>query len=133
MLKSVFLCSQRSSKKSQSVCPYNQISFQPNVNVHDVCCHTSKQQTWLKIPAREQHSSLLFQSINDEEKSLKLKHLGQMLYKFLRPQFTNIPNQLVFVPGKPLQPSLILVGKVRSLPLSGVHGVEFKTLHFPHN
>ena len=31
------------------------------------------------------------------------------------------PDARVFIPGKPFQPSLMIVGEARSLPLSGAH------------
>ncbi len=42
--------------------------------------------------------------------------LGLMLLNFLRPLFTKVRNKLVFVPGRPFHPSLMFVGKFRSLP-----------------
>jgi hypothetical protein len=42
-----------------------------------------------------------------------------MLYNFLRPQVTNFLNRLeAFVPGKLFQPSLMFVGKARTLEWS---------------
>ncbi len=43
-------------------------------------------------------------------------HLEPMLYKKLRPQFTNVRNKLeCFVPGRLFLPSLMFVGEVWSL------------------
>jgi hypothetical protein len=40
---------------------------------------------------------------------------GLNVTKRFRVQFTNVRSKLVFVPERPFQPSLMFVGKVRSL------------------
>jgi hypothetical protein len=40
---------------------------------------------------------------------------GRNLTKLLRPYFRNVSNELVFVPGKPILPSLMFEGKAESL------------------
>jgi hypothetical protein len=41
---------------------------------------------------------------------------GACIIKLLWQQFTDFHNKLVIVLGKPFQPSLVFVGKARSLP-----------------
>jgi hypothetical protein len=41
-----------------------------------------------------------------------------MLQKFVGPLYTNGHEKIVFVPGRPFQPSLMFSGKARNLPRS---------------
>ncbi len=45
-----------------------------------------------------------------------LADLGSMLQNFFCPQFKNFRNKLVFVPGKPFQPGLMIAGKAGAYP-----------------
>ncbi len=68
----------------------------------------------LERPAKDKPFSLLQTSkFYRRKKVLKHWHQGPML-KFLRPNFTNFRNKLVFIPGKLFQPSLIFAGKFSS-------------------
>ncbi len=63
-------------------------------------------QTWLEKLTRDEPSSLLRKFVNRQPKIIKLFSL----------KFTIVRNKLVSVPGKLLQPSLMIASKARAYP-----------------